>query len=175
MNYLNENDIYSMEEIYMRKFISRLTTIFMAVFTIAIIAALPVTAFAAENETYTIVEETPSYSEYDEGVFYIQSLANTYEEPVIQQLGNTQGGGGQGGGATSGSTAADTAYKNVMTFILTWIRRLGAAVAIFGAVMLGLALKKDDADQKENGIKTMIAGFVVWAICGAVSLFDLFT
>ena len=62
-----------------------------------------------------------------------------------------------------------------MDFILTWIRRIGAAVALFGAIILALALKKDDADQKENGIKTMVAGFVVWAITGAVDMFDLFT
>lgn len=40
--------------------------------------------------------------------------------------------------------------------------------------MLALGFKNDEATQKENGIKTMVAGFVVWAICGAVGLFHLF-
>ena len=61
-----------------------------------------------------------------------------------------------------------------MNVIVTWIRRVGAAVALFGGVMLALGFKNDEATQKENGIKTMVAGFVVWAICGAVGLFHLF-
>ena len=45
----------------MKKVITRLTTMLMAVFTMAIIAALPITAFAAENEVAAVVEETPIY------------------------------------------------------------------------------------------------------------------
>lgn len=160
----------------MKKVISRLTTMLMAVFTMAIIASLPITAFAAENEAAAtaIVEEAPIYEENEENVIIVQPMINNYEEPVIQQLGNPQGGG-QPSGSKSGSTTADTAYENTMDFIITWIRRLGAAVALFGGIMLGLALKNNEADQKENGIKTMIAGFVVFAICGAVDMFDLFS
>lgn len=160
----------------MKKVITRLTTMLMAVFTMAIIAALPITAFAAENEAAAtaVVEEAPIYEENEENVIIVQPMINNYEEPVIQQLGNPQGGGQQGG-SKSGSTTADSAYENTMDFIITWIRRLGAAVALFGGIMLALALKNNDADQKENGIKTMIAGFVVFAICGAVDMFDLFS
>ncbi|MBR1432678.1 hypothetical protein [Ruminococcus sp.] len=160
----------------MKKVISRLTTMLMAVFTMAIIAALPITAFAAENEAAVtaVVEEAPIYEENEENVIIVQPMINNYEEPVIQQLGNPQGGG-QPGGSKSGSSTADSAYENTMDFIITWIRRLGAAVALFGGIMLGLALKNNEADQKENGIKTMIAGFVVFAICGAVDMFDLFS
>ncbi|HOA00020.1 hypothetical protein [Ruminococcus sp.] len=158
----------------MKKVITRLTTMLMAVFTMAIIAALPITAFAAENEVAAVVEETPIYEENEENVIIVQPMLNNYEEPVIQQLGNPQGGGQQGG-SKSGSSTADSAYENIMDFIITWIRRLGAAVALFGGIMLGLALKNNEADQKENGIKTMIAGFVVFAICGAVDMFDLFS
>lgn len=163
----------------MKKVITRLTTMLMAVFTMAIIAALPITAFAAENEVAAVVEETPIYEENEENVIIVQPMLNNYEEPVIQQLGNPQGGGQQGGGqqggSKSGSSTADSAYENTMDFIITWIRRLGAAVALFGGIMLSLALKNNEADQKENGIKTMIAGFVVFAICGAVDMFDLFS
>lgn len=163
----------------MKKVITRLTTMLMAVFTMAIIAALPITAFAAENEVAAVVEETPIYEENEENVIIVQPMLNNYEEPVIQQLGNPQGGGQQGGGqqggSKSGSSTADSAYENTMDFIITWIRRLGAAVALFGGIMLGLALKNNEADQKETGIKTMIAGFVVFAICGAVDMFDLFS
>lgn len=34
----------------MKKFISRITTMLMAVFTVAIVAAVPMTASAADNE-----------------------------------------------------------------------------------------------------------------------------
>lgn len=156
----------------MKKFFVRITTLVMAVFTMAIMVALPVTAFAAEANN---------------GEVYIaQALADDGDYAIVQ-LGNPADGGGAdagagagagaGGGHTgkSGSSDADSAYQSVIDFIITWVRRIGAAVAFFGAIMLALALKKNDADQKEDGIKTMVAGFVVWAICFAVDKFDLFT
>lgn len=161
----------------MKKVFARLTALLTAVFTMAIIASITATsAFAADevvevpNEAVAMVEE-----HHNENVVILQPMVNSYTEPMIMPLGNPAGGnGGNGGGGNSGSTTADTAYTNVINFFITWIRRLGAAVAFFGAVMFGLAFKKDDADGKENGIKTMIAGFLVWAVCGVVALFDLF-
>ncbi|WP_295068651.1 hypothetical protein [Ruminococcus sp.] len=160
----------------MKKFFIRISTMIMAVFTLAIMAALPVTAFAAENEVAAVVveEEVPAYTEQEE-VIYVQAMANTYEEPVIQQLGNPQGGGQPQGGSKSGSSSADAAYENTMDFIITWIRRVGAAIALFGGFMLALGLKNNEPEPKERGIMAMVAGFVVWAICGAVDMFDLFS
>lgn len=159
----------------MKKFFVRLTTMIMAVFTLAIVAALPVTAFAADNEKAVIVaEEAPVYTEQEE-VIYVQAMANTYEEPVIQQLGNPQGGGQQQAGSKSGSATADAAYENTVDFIITWVRRAGALVAFFGIIMLALGLKNQDVDAKERGIWAAIAGFVVFAVCGAVDMFDLFS
>ena len=159
----------------MKKFFIRLTTMIMAVFTLAIMAALPVTAFAAENEAAAVVvEEAPAYTEQEEEVFFVQSMANNYEEPVIQQLGNPQGGGQQGS-PKSGSATADSAYENTVDFIITWVRRAGALVAFFGIIMLALGLKNQDVDAKERGIWAAIAGFVVFAVCGAVDMFDLFS
>lgn len=159
----------------MKKFFVRLTTMIMAVFTLAIVAALPVTAFAADNENAAIVaEEAPVYTEQEE-VIYVQAMANTYEEPVIQQLGNPQGGGQQQAGSKSGSATADAAYENTVDFIITWVRRAGALVAFFGIIMLALGLKNQDVDAKERGIWAAIAGFVVFAVCGAVDMFDLFS
>ncbi len=156
----------------MKKIMIRFTTMIMAVFTIAIMAALPVTTFAAEDEVapVAISEEISVNEEADNDLMTVQAMVD--EGTVIQPLGATPAGGA--GGAASGSGDADTAYQNVINVILTWIRRIGAAVALFGGVMLALGLKRDEADQKENGIKTMVAGFVVWAICGAVALFHLF-
>ena len=55
------------------------------------------------------------------------------------------------------------------------LAQVGAFVALVGAVMFGLAIKNNDAEQKQNGLLTMIAGFVVVAITAAVDMFDLFT
>ncbi len=155
----------------MKKFIIRLTTLIMAAFTVAIIAALPVTAFAAEQEVAPVaISEEVSFNEASNNdLMTVQAMVD--EGTVILPLGATPAGGG---GAASGSGEADEAYQSVMNVIVTWIRRVGAAVALFGGVMLALGFKNDEATQKENGIKTMVAGFVVWAICGAVGLFHLF-
>ena len=163
----------------MKKFIARITTMIMAVFTIAIIAAVPMTASADDNNVVVLSvseENTNAGFTVDEnGVITLQpmAMASYNAAPAIQQLGNAQGGGQAS--SASGSGSADTAYTNVMNFIVTWIRRLGAAIALFGAVMLALGLKGNDAEEKERGIKTMIAGFVVWAICTGISMFDLFS
>lgn len=149
----------------MKKVFTRFATLIMAVFTMAIIAALPMTAFAAENEAVevAVVEETPVY---ENDVIYVQAMANTYDEPVIQQLGNNQ---------QQQAATADSAYENTIDFFITWIRRIGAAVAFIGAVMFGFAIKNDDAERKQTGLMTLAAGFVVWAVCAAADMFDLFT
>ena len=70
----------------MKKRITRLTTMIMAVFIMAIIAALPVTAFAASSDTAVAISEEANV--YDSDMTVIQPMVNNYEEPVIQQLGN---------------------------------------------------------------------------------------
>jgi cytochrome bd-type quinol oxidase subunit 2 len=76
------------------------------------------------------------------------------------------------GGAGGGSEAA---YKSTIEFFITWIRRIGMMVAFVGAIMFALAIKNNDAEQKQAGLITMIAGFIVAALCAASSMFDLFT
>ena len=151
----------------MKKFFVRFTTLIMAVFTMAIVAALPMTAFAAENEAAAIIEDNPAY---EDDVIYVQAMANTYDEPVIQQLGNNQQEDNNQKAAT-----ADSAYESTIGFFVKWIRRIGAAVAFIGAIMFGLAIKNDDAERKQAGLMTLAAGFVVWAVCAAVNMFDLFS
>ena len=48
-------------------------------------------------------------------------------------------------------------------------------VAFVGAIMFALAIKNNDAEQKQAGLITMIAGFIVAALCAASSMFDLFS
>lgn len=79
--------------------------------------------------------------------------------------------GGQGG---QGGTGADAAYQATINFFITWIRRVGWMVAFVGAIMFALAIKNDDAERKQSGLITMVAGFVVAALCLASNMFNLF-
>lgn len=130
-------------------------------------------AMAADNaQEIVTVSELPTAEESFE-VTPLDSPENTSVEPVA--VLNNQPDVVMLAGEGSGSTAADSAYQKVINFFITWIRRIGAMVALVGAVMFGLAIKNNDADQKQAGLLTMVAGFVVFAICLAVDMFDLFS
>ena len=125
--------------------------------------ATPAVSFTAERLSET--------GDGDEGVMSFDGYIPVEGEPEIRLLDD----GGAADGSASGSSGADTSYSKVINFFITWIRRIGAFVALVGAVMFGLAIKNNDAEQKQNGLLTMIAGFVVVAITAAVDMFDLFT
>ncbi|MBQ8921062.1 MAG: hypothetical protein IJ060_02750 [Oscillospiraceae bacterium] len=74
--------------------------------------------------------------------------------------------------AAGGSEAA---YQSTIEFFITWIRRIGMMVAFVGAIMFALAIKNNDAEQKQAGLITMVAGFIVAALCAASNMFDLFS
>lgn len=69
----------------------------------------------------------------------------------------------------------DEQFESVVNFFVKWIKRVGLLVAFVGGVMFGLAIKNNDADQKQNGLLTLVAGFVVAALCQAVDMFDIFS
>lgn len=81
-----------------------------------------------------------------------------------------------GASAAGGAGDAQTVqtYQNVMDIILVWVRRAGAAVGLFGAIILALGFKDNDPDRKTSGVWTMIAGFAVAGIALAVDTFNLF-
>ncbi|MDE6848796.1 MAG: hypothetical protein K2O29_05010 [Ruminococcus sp.] len=136
-------------------------------------SAVSVMAMAADNaQEIVTVSELPTAEESFE-VTPLDSPENTSVEPVA--VLNNQPDVVMLAGDGSGSDAADSAYQKVINFFITWIRRIGAMVALVGAVMFGLAIKNNDADQKQAGLLTMVAGFVVFAICLAVDMFDLFS
>lgn len=141
-------------------------------------------SFAAETENVTetaVSTDTEEITNDEDETFTVDGVEftalandNTYE--VVQlAAGGAGGAGGAAGGGASGSATADSSYKSVINFFITWLRRIGAMVALIGAIMFGLAIKNNDADQKQNGLLTMVAGFVVFAICLASDMFDLFS
>jgi hypothetical protein len=70
-------------------------------------------------------------------------------------------------------TDGETEFKELVEFFVDWIKRIGLLVAFVGAIMFALAIKNNDADQKQNGLLTMVAGFVVAALCAAVDMFGI--
>lgn len=89
---------------------------------------------------------------------------NTVETPNMVRLTSLDG-----------QTNGDSQFQSVVNFFVKWIKRVGLLVAFVGGVMFGLAIKNNDADQKQNGLLTLVAGFVVAALCQAVDMFDIFS
>lgn len=67
-----------------------------------------------------------------------------------------------GGAPTAGT--AEAKWDAVIGFLTPWISRLGGVVILIGAIEFGLAFKSDDAEGKTKGMRTVIAGCIVFAI-----------
>ena len=87
-------------------------------------------------------------------------------EDVEDGDGDADGGGAAGGEGTE-------AFNDVVDFFATWLGRVGALVAFVGGIMFALAIKNNDAEQKQSGLLTLVAGFVVVAICNVKIIFGL--
>lgn len=73
---------------------------------------------------------------------------------------------------SSGKQGDDTSnWKDIIGFFVTWVGRIGGVVAFVGAVMFGLAIKNNDAEQKQSGLLTLVAGVVV---AGVATMADKF-
>lgn len=162
---------------------TRLVTAMISTLMLVIVfsfSAVSVMAMAADNtpEAVTVTELPVAETEENFEVTPLGSLDemtfDTYspEEPQFVMLA---GEGGSSDGGASGSATADGAYTNVINFFITWIRRIGAMVALVGAIMFALSIKSNDAEQKQAGLLTMVAGFVAFAVCLAADMFDLFS
>lgn len=70
----------------------------------------------------------------------------------------------------SGSTA-DTLWTKISNLMKTWVTRLGGVVMFVGGVMFGLGWKNNDAEQKSQGISTIVAGAIVVAVAALTGTF----
>lgn len=70
----------------------------------------------------------------------------------------------------SGSTA-DTLWTKISGLMKTWVTRLGGVVMFVGGVMFGLGWKNNDAEQKSQGISTIVAGAIVVAVAALTGTF----
>lgn len=156
---------------------TRISAMFAAAFTAAILLAFcTVSASAADVESIT-KDTVSAVAMVENNVAPLPAtvLASMPTKPLgAAKPTMLFAGNNGGGGAAAGGGSADTAYQTVIEFFVKWIRRAGAIVAFIGAIMFGLAIKEKDAEGKERGLFTMIAGFVVVAITIAVNMFDLF-
>ena len=55
-------------------------------------------------------------------------------------------------GGDGSAVGSETAYQSTIKFFITWIRRIGMIVAFVGAIMFALAIKNNDAGQKQTGL-----------------------
>lgn len=139
-------------------------------------STVSVMAMAVDETSETITIEENEETEIS--AVQLGSVENmTFEMNMLNDSGDADfvllaSGGGSSG---SGSDTADNSYNKVINFFITWLRRIGAVVALVGAIMFALAIKSNDAEQKQSGLLTMVAGFVVVAICLAADMFDLFS
>lgn len=162
---------------------TRLAAVFTAAFIMTIIFAFAIftTQANAEDSVVTVAEtaaETVVTEENNED--QTEEISTLAEVSPILGRGNLTllaagAGGDGGGGGGDASDASDSTFKSVVNFFVKWIKRVGLLVAFVGAVMFALAIKNNDAEQKQAGLLTMVAGFVVAAICQAIDMFDIFS
>jgi len=155
-----------------KSLISRLTSGFIAAFIMAVICsfcAIPASA-AIEVDTLadTVISADDNYS--------MQLLARSADTVQIIPLANNQNNNNNQNENKNifENTDADTSYESVVNTFIKWIRRVGAMIAFVGGIMFALGNKNNDGEQKQQGLLTMVAGFIVVALCIGASVFNLF-
>lgn len=69
------------------------------------------------------------------------------------------------------TTNAETIFQDILLFIGTWTRRVGAAGTLVGAVMFGFSIKDNNAVGKVAALKTFAAGAIVVSVSGILHTF----
>lgn len=150
-----------------KSFLFRMVTMMMTMLTLAVVMAFPVSASAAEAPaavSAAAVEAAPLAVMDVSGTAVMQAAARF--TPQIMPLAD--------GTALDTQTDGDDQFESVIKFFVKWIKRVGLLVAFVGGVMFALAIKNNDAEQKQAGLLTLVAGFVVSALCQAVDMFGIF-
>lgn len=144
-------------------------------------SAASVMAMAADNTPEAVtVAELPIFETTDENIEVTPldtalDTMNTETTVINENTFDIVKLNNGGGTSLDGQTNGDSQFQSVVNFFVKWIKRVGLLVAFVGGVMFGLAIKNNDADQKQNGLLTLVAGFVVAALCQAVDMFDIFS
>ncbi|MDD2483688.1 MAG: hypothetical protein PHQ50_01475 [Eubacteriales bacterium] len=68
---------------------------------------------------------------------------------------------------------SDATWNSFWTFICKWLIRIGAGIALVGAVQMAIGFKTEDPDARVRGLQTLVAGLMVAGIGAAPSLFGI--
>ena len=162
--------------------VAKLAAIVMAAFIMAIVFAFntfTIKASAADT-VVSLANEADTSAEESGETFYVDGIEfSAAPEAVSLSDGQhnfevVQLAAGGGGGNLSSNTEGDDTFENVIRFFIKWIKRLGLFIAFVGGIMFALAIKNNDAEQKQAGLLTLIAGFVAAALCQAIDMFNIF-
>lgn len=160
---------------------TRLVTAMISTLMLVVVfsfSAASVMAMAADNTPKAVtVSELPTAEENFEVTPLETPVADADENPEVTPIDTLDDKTPNMVRLTSldGQTNGDSQFQSVVNFFVKWIKRVGLLVAFVGGVMFGLAIKNNDADQKQNGLLTLVSGFVVAALCQAVDMFDIFS
>lgn len=66
---------------------------------------------------------------------------------------------------------ADGKWQAMINFLTPWIQKLGGVIILLGVVQFGLGFKNEDSDGMTRGMKTAIAGLIVFGVGGATDTF----
>ena len=66
---------------------------------------------------------------------------------------------------------ANAEFTAIMNFISSWIRRVGVLGLFIGAIMVGLAIKDNNAVTKITGLKTLGTGAIIASISAILPQF----
>lgn len=111
-----------------------------------------------KNQAITI-EKSKKFKNSLKKVGMVLAMTALYAVPVL---------------AAPGADTGVAEFNAVILFIAGWIAKLGMVVGFFGAVQCAFGFKNDDADGKVKGLRTMISGFIVFAIANEATLSALF-
>lgn len=71
------------------------------------------------------------------------------------------------------TTTADSAWSSIWGMLTTWIMRIGAGVALFGGVNIGISFASDNPDARVRGLQFLAAGLIVAAVGAAPQIFGV--
>lgn len=100
------------------------------------------------------------------------NMCSSVHNGIVKVMPLAEGAEPAGGGGSPDATG-DKVYNSVVDLMVKWFKRLGFLVAFIGAIMFALAIKNNDAESKQSGLLTMIAGFAVAGLCIGVDMFNL--
>ncbi len=66
-----------------------------------------------------------------------------------------------------------TQFNSMITFLATWLGRVGGVVAFLGAVQFIISIKSGNPESKTNGVMFFIVGLMLIGVCSDAALTTL--